>query len=121
MTPAHPIRAALRTAMASAMKERDREALAACRTALAAIDNVEAAPVEHAPPAGAVEGSAVGVGAADRARRELSEEEMRAVVQTEIDERRAAAETLRAEHAQRARVLEGEALVLEGLLAAPPA
>ncbi|MCE1180077.1 MAG: hypothetical protein LWW86_13790 [Micrococcales bacterium] len=116
MTQTHPIRAALRAAMARAMKERDREALAACRTALAAIDNAEAAPVETLPPAGAVEGSAIGVGAADRARRELSDEEMRAVVQGEIDERRAAIETLRAEHADRARVLEGEALVLEGLL-----
>lgn len=74
------IRTSLRTALTDAMKSRDRAAVSVYRQAIAAIDNAEAVPIEDAPRAGAVEASAVGAGAADVARRELTEAEIHAVV-----------------------------------------
>lgn len=65
------------------MRERDREAVGALRVALAAIDNAEAVPIDSVPRAGAVEHSVVGVGGADAPRRELSEQEMIALVAAE--------------------------------------
>lgn len=72
------------------MKARDLGAVAALRSALAAIDNAEAIDVGDAK-AGAMENSAVGLGAAEALRRELTELEVEAIVRREIDERRIAA------------------------------
>lgn len=100
------------------MKARDRVAVAALRSALAAIGNAEAVPVESVPRAGAAEESAVGAGAADAPRRDLSEDDVRAVVIGEVDERDGAARELasigRGEDAAR---LTAEADVLRRLLA----
>lgn len=110
------LRRRLRARLVQAMKERDTVVVRVCRTALAAIENAEAVPVTVAPAAGAVEGSAVGVGAAEAPRRELGEPEVRAILAGEIVERQGAASGLAASRPDRAEELRHEAEVLQGLL-----
>jgi uncharacterized protein len=66
------IRIRMRRALTAAMKARDQRAVAALRSALAAIDNaeaVEAAGEGHPPGEGRIAGAVLGVGAAEVARR----------------------------------------------------
>lgn len=109
------LRAALRAELTAAMKRRDRVAMAACRSALGAIDNAESYGID-APRAGAVEASAIGAGAAEAARRELTEHDVRSVVAAEATERRSAAAELPETVASRSEELRAEAAVLERLL-----
>jgi len=86
---AQALRAALRLGLTTAMKSRDRDALAALRTAIAAIDNAEAVPApEAAPPATSahIAGARSGLGAAEAARRELSASELQDIVRGQISE-----------------------------------
>lgn len=113
------IRDALRSAVTAAAKRRDRAALSVYRTGLAAIDNAEAVPLPEAMPrAGAVEASAIGVGAAEAQRRALTETEMRDIVAAEADERRHAADQLdrHGSQADRAQALRDDAALLDRLL-----
>ncbi|HEX3785163.1 MAG TPA: GatB/YqeY domain-containing protein [Pseudonocardiaceae bacterium] len=91
------MRASLHADLTAALKARDRVAVAALRSALAAIDNAEAVPVDP-PVAGAtgsahrtgnehVAGSAAGLGAAEAQRRHLTEADLRSIVEKEIWER----------------------------------
>lgn len=73
------------------MRERDRVAVSALRTTLAALDNAEALPVEDVGGGISVQsgsehvaGAAVGVGAAEADRRQLTEDGERAVVASEV-------------------------------------
>jgi len=87
---AQALRAALRLGLTTAMKSRDRDALAAFRTAIAAIDNAEAVPApDTAPPATSAHfaGASSGLGAAEAARRELSASELHGIVRDQISER----------------------------------
>lgn len=89
------IRGRLRAALPTAMKAREREAVAAIRSALAAIDDAEAVDAgaaglrtvdsEH------VAGTVGGLGAGEVARASLDEAGARAVVTREVAERRDAA------------------------------
>lgn len=92
-------------------------AVAALRSALAAIDNAEAVDASFAPTvdlAGEIANSAVGPGAGDVQRRTLSEAQMAGVVRAEITDRRAAAaEYERVGQHDRAARLRGEADVLD--------
>ncbi|NJC84120.1 GatB/YqeY domain-containing protein [Planosporangium mesophilum] len=111
-----PLRDRLRAALPAAMKARDRVAVAALRSALAAIDNAEAvaAPAVRGL---AIEQTPVGVGAAETPRRVLTQAEVEEIVRTEVAEREAAARDYdragRPEHAER---LRAEAAVLSGHL-----
>lgn len=111
------LRDRLRHALPAAMKARDTTAVAALRSALAAIDNAEAVDASFAPTvdlAGEIANSAVGLGAGDVQRRTLSEAQVAGVVRAEITDRRAAAaEYERAEQHDRAVRLRGEADVLD--------
>ena len=104
-------------------------AVAALRSALAAIENAEAvtpppagSPTEattHAQLAGTVVG--VGVGAAEAERRALSEAQVERIVRAEVEERRTAADAYeRADRPDPARRLRAEADVLGGYLARRP-
>lgn len=75
------------------MKARDRAAVAAIRSALAAIDNAEAVDPAHAPRPGStvIAGAAVGLHAGEVPRLELSGEQVVALVEAEAVERMAAA------------------------------
>jgi hypothetical protein len=98
--------------MTRAMKQRDREATAAYRAALGAIDNAEAVPVGSEHRAGAIESSVVGVGRADVPRRELTEQDMIEIAAGEAQERRATAELVEATRPQDAERLRREASLL---------
>jgi uncharacterized protein YqeY len=104
----------LRAAVTDAMKRRDKVALSAYRSALAAIENAEAADLSAAPVESVGEhiaGGVAGLGAGEVARHELSPVELDQVLQREVDDRltnadiyeragqRAEADTLRAEAA----------------------
>ena len=98
------------------MKEKDRAALAAYRTALAAIDNAEAVPLGEEHRAGAVELSPVGVGRTDAKRRALSGQEMAEIVRLDVQDRLAAATTLASASPDAARRLRREAGLLIAIL-----
>jgi len=86
---AQALRTALRLGLTTAMKSRDRDALAALRTAIAAIDNAGAVPApEAAPPATSahIAGARSGLGAAEAARRELSASELQDILRGQIAE-----------------------------------
>jgi len=89
------IRARLRGALPTAMKARERDAVTAIRSALAAIDDAEAVDADAAGlrtvDSEHLAGTAGGLGAGEVARASLDEEGTRAVVAREIAERRAAA------------------------------
>jgi len=88
-----PIRTRLTAALRGAMKARDAAAVAPLRSALAALDNAQAvdavvATVEHESFAG----TAGGLGAGEVPRALLEEEQARAIVAREAQERRDAAD-----------------------------
>ena len=114
-----PLRERLRAALPAAVKARDRVALAALRSTLAALDNAEA--VDRAPDADrnlGIEQLPVGVGAAEVPRRVLTEAQVEQIVRAELAEREAAARDYeRAGRPERADQLRGEAGVLAAHLA----
>ncbi|NNG19313.1 hypothetical protein HJ590_06915 [Naumannella sp. ID2617S] len=83
------LKQALRDELHRAMRERDRVSTRALRSVVGALENAEADGVA-APRAGAVESSAIGVGAAEARRRELTADQAYAVVTAELEERAAA-------------------------------
>jgi uncharacterized protein len=113
-----PLRQRLREALPAAMKARDRVALAALRSTLAAIDNAEA--VDRAPDVDrrlGIEQIPVGVGAAEVERRVLTQAQVEQIVRAEVAERAAAARDY--DHAgrpERAERLRAEVSVLSAHL-----
>jgi uncharacterized protein len=121
MTPTaeSSLRSSIRDALTVAMKDRDRVATAALRSALTAIDNAEAVDIGLAPRAqpGTIAGGVTGLGAGEVARRTITDHDVRAILRDAITERQTAAaqyESLqRHDAADRLRV---EASVLAALL-----
>ncbi|MFD7324138.1 hypothetical protein ACFV9D_24035 [Streptomyces sp. NPDC059875] len=103
------------------MRARDKAAVSALRSTLAALDNAEAVPVGEAELRGvALEHAPVGVGATEAVRRELSEPDVVDVVRAEAAERLEVAAQLTAPaHADRAAQLRAEAAVLLRFLDGP--
>jgi hypothetical protein len=110
------VRTALRAAIATARKQRDRQAVAVYRGALGAIDNAEAVPAGSAHRAGAIESSAVGIGRADTPRRALTERTMREIVRRDAEERCAAAQLIEPTQPEAAEQLRADARLLRTLL-----
>lgn len=109
-------RAALRDQLLTARKTRDAVRAAALRSALAAIDNAET-PDIIVPRAGAITDSAHGLGAAEVARRILTDAAIRSALTAEIDERDTAATALHdAGQHDRAQQVRAESAVLTELL-----
>jgi uncharacterized protein YqeY len=114
------LRDRLRRALTAAMKARDTSRVAALRSALAAIDNAEAvdpAPAQSGAEHPQIAGSVGGVGAAEVARRSLTQAQMESILRAEIADRHAAARTY--EHARQpdlADRLRAEADVLTSFL-----
>jgi uncharacterized protein YqeY len=116
--PAQLWRRTLRDALLVARKNRDSTRVSALRSALSAIDNAETpdgARVD-ASSSGTIAGGVAGLGAAEVARRELSDAEIRELVRAEVDERLAAAGQFDTSHTERAATLRAEAAVLTDLL-----
>jgi hypothetical protein len=93
--------------------------VSALRSALSAIDNAETpddARVD-APLSATIAGGVVGLGAAEVAQRELSDAQIRYLLQGEIDERLTAVlDFTSVGHTERAATLQAEAAVLSDLL-----
>ncbi|MCK9903428.1 hypothetical protein CC117_19740 [Parafrankia colletiae] len=86
------LRAALRDDLVAAMKARNRDAVTALRTTIAALDNAEAVAVEvpgqEQPPAsGRIAGGREGLGVTEAERRELSADTVRAILRSQLSER----------------------------------
>ncbi|MBU8897977.1 hypothetical protein DRW03_32605 [Corallococcus sp. H22C18031201] len=111
-------KATLRTSIKTALRNRDTHGVAVLRETLAAIDNAEAPDLSHAPATvlGEVAGTSGGLGSGEVPRLLLSPEEVHALVQREIQERRDAAEQLASlgKHAE-AQVLRAKVDVLLAL------
>ncbi|HEX9998969.1 MAG TPA: hypothetical protein VGB74_00825 [Actinoplanes sp.] len=90
----NPLRQRLRDALPTAMKARDRAAVAALRATIAAIDNAEAiVPADDGTrPSLAIEQLPIGVGATEVARRVLTKSDVERIVRAEIAERESAAD-----------------------------
>jgi uncharacterized protein YqeY len=89
-TDSDGLRAALRADLAAAMKSRDADAVAALRTAIAAIDNAEAVDRperEAATTSDRFAGSHVGVGSTEVARRDLTLHDVQEIVSEQMAER----------------------------------
>jgi uncharacterized protein len=84
----------LRGALTEALRSRDSIAASALRSALSAIANAEAVPsanTSRGVGSEHVAGAVAGLGAAEAARRELTEHDVAAIVAAEISDRRSAA------------------------------
>lgn len=88
------VRVALRTHLMAAIRGRDSVGVAALRSALSALDNATAVPVEQPVDAMAI----AGAGETEAPRRELSGEETDQIMADEIADRRAQAEVFDAVH-----------------------
>ena len=115
------MQAELRRDLVRAIRSRDEVAVAALRSALAALANAEAVDAAQARLAVAegptIAGSLVGVGAAEVDRRELAPADVAAILRAEVAERiEAAADYRRRGHDDRAARLEEEAEVLRSYL-----
>jgi uncharacterized protein YqeY len=93
--------------------------MSALRSALSAIDNAETpdAVAVHASASATIAGAVSGLGAAEVARRELSDSQIRDLLRAEVDERLTAARQVTAGgHVERAAALLAEAAVLADML-----
>ena len=112
------LRERLGGALRQALRSRDAVAVSALRSALAALDNAEAVPDGGSDGSASathprLAGTTLGVGSAEVPRRTLSDDEQRAVLQAEIDERLfAAAQFDLGSRPDRAARLRAEAAVL---------
>jgi hypothetical protein len=86
---AEALRGALRHGLTGALKARDRDALAALRTAIAAIDNAEAVPAPGASQpttSDRIAGASSGAGSTEAGRQQLSVSEMREILRDQVTE-----------------------------------
>jgi len=90
------MRTTLRRDLTAALKARDRVAVAALRSAIAALENAEAVPTDQAIDTAAgtdrVAGAPVGLGVTEADRRDLTESDERSILAAEVRERTTAAE-----------------------------
>ena len=80
------LREQLRGGLRDAMKQRDKPATAAFRTALGLVDNAEAADLSAAPPVEAahIAGGVAGLGAGEVPRRQRTDHELVALLRDEV-------------------------------------
>jgi uncharacterized protein YqeY len=113
MTTDSPLRTRLRAALLEARRARDAETVSTLRTALAALENAEAVPT--AARAGAIEQAPVGAGAAEAARRVLSDADELALLDEEIASLHEAGRVLASAAPERATAVRRAAGVLADL------
>lgn len=123
MTPAQRWRDRLRETLLAARKSRDTTSVSAIRSALSAIDNAETPQADQTDTriGGTIAGAVSGVGSTEVARRTLSDSQIRALIEAEVDERLTAADEYIANgHHDRAADLQSQAAVLTQLLGQTP-
>jgi uncharacterized protein YqeY len=109
----------LRADLLNARKARDTAATTVLRSTLAAISNAEALPAAEASLTGdgPIAGAATGVGTTEAVRRNLTDDDIRAIISGEQTERMSAATDLEAHGAQeKAEQLRAEAELLAAYL-----
>jgi uncharacterized protein YqeY len=117
--------ARLRDALTAARKARDATAVSALRSAIAAIDNAGAVDIQAPGPVveggSRIVGTVGALGTGEAARRELGPDDVRALLESEVEARHAAARTYE-EHGRddRAATLREEASVIASLLSSAP-
>ncbi len=119
MTPAQLWREKLRESLLAARKSRDASSVTAIRSALSAIDNAETPQPDQTDTrtGGTIAGAVSGVGSTEVARRVLTEDAVRDLIQAEVDERlTAAGQYIANGHPDRASDLQAQAIVLTRLL-----
>ena len=88
----HGIQERVRAALREALSARDKVAVSALRSALAAIGNAEAVPAQRIRAAGGTSehfaGAVAGLGTAETERRSLTEAEVSAIIQDEVESAR---------------------------------
>jgi uncharacterized protein len=86
-------KALLRAALRDAQRARETHSVAMLRETIAAIDNAEAPDISFAPSgqSDVIAGAVDGPGAGEILRRELSPQDVAAIIERELHERRAAA------------------------------
>ncbi|HEY3902472.1 MAG TPA: hypothetical protein VGM14_01020 [Streptosporangiaceae bacterium] len=115
------LRTRLSAALKDAMRARDQVAVSALRSALGAIGNAEAVPVDQpAPPPGRdgphFAGAVCGLAAAEMARLRLTPADLDAIMRAEISERERAADDYAAKgFADQAERLRREASILSSI------
>lgn len=117
--PADDLRARLKSALTTAMKARERDAAAALRSVLGALDNAEAIAAPEPPVGGdsPIAGALTGLGAGEAARRELTDDDVALIVAAELaDLRSSADEYERLGQADRAAGLQAGAVAVEAAL-----
>lgn len=112
------LRLALRNELKQAMRDRQRDHVAAYRIALAAIDNAEAVPTDASDAAGPIETSRIGVGAAEADRRVLTHAEVHELVRREVVDLRSSAHELEPHDPDQAATRRNQAQALERVLLA---
>ena len=115
------VRQRLGEALRQALRARDKVAVSALRTTLAAIDNAGAVPAAPTPAASGgsphFAGATAGLGAAEAEPRSLTEADLVRIVRTEIAAREAAAQQYdRAKHPDQAGRLRREASILRSVI-----
>lgn len=83
------IKTILSVDLKKALKERDMVAIKAIRSLMSAIDNAGAVPVktpESLPMSGRIAGATSGLGSTEAIRKELSDYDIRQIVETEIND-----------------------------------
>ena len=83
------IKSRLSIDLKNAVKEKNPLAVNAIRSLMSAIDNAGAVPVEKSevmPMSGGIAGATEGLGSSEALRRELSDEEIKQIIQKEINE-----------------------------------
>ena len=117
------MRTRLRQDLTAALRARDQVAIAALRSAIAAVDNAESVDATSANSNAAssqhIAGATAGAGSSDAPRRELGHHDVISIVRGEVDERLQAADQYeRLGQVDQAKRLRGEAGVLRAYL--PP-
>lgn len=114
------MRSDLRRDLTAALKARDRVAVAALRSVLAALENAEAVPTAATDNTAGNEhfaGATAGLGAAEAQRRDLTEADVRSIIEAEVRDRTSAAQEYeRLGRADQAAHLRAEADVLRRYL-----
>lgn len=110
----------MRKDLTRAMRARDSSTVRVLRSTLSAVANAEAQPIEASirlESSGNIAGAAIGVGASEVSRRELTEDDIRNVVASEKNEiLDSAAELDRRGATDRATELRAEAAILDRYL-----
>jgi uncharacterized protein YqeY len=113
------LRDRMRGALTAAMKDRNVLAVSVLRTSLGAIDNAESVGVPRLSGVGEgpIAGAVTGLGAGEATRRNLSEDQIRAIVLAEVSDRKSAATHYQelSQHEDAAR-LRAEITILRALL-----